>query len=129
MGTTLCWNLTLSEVERFLCFAAMPLAIAWDGACVCWLRSAGVTMPTGGVQSPNLIEQGTTSTLPQCSLLGALLVLFYHVSAMLVPAQSWGRAGAQSNRRAFMPLWRSMVAPGALQSRAPYMDHFMMGVD
>ena len=129
MGKTARWKLTLSQVETFVFFAAMLLAIALEGACVYWLGSAGVTRTPAGIQSPNLVGQWTAATLPQCWLLGALFVLFYRVSAMLVPPQSWGRAEAQSNRRAFLRLWCWTIALGALQVGKLYMDRFTMGVD
>jgi hypothetical protein len=128
MEKTARWK-TLSQVETFVFFAAMLLAIALEGACVYWLSSVGVKPTPEGIQSPNLVGQWTASTLPQCWLLGALFVLFYRASAMLVPPQSWGRAEAQSNRRAFLRLWRWTVALGALQIGALYMDRFTMGVD
>ena len=128
MGKTAHWKLMLSKVETFVFFAAMLLAIALEGACVYWLGSAGVKPSHVGVQSPNLVGQWTAATLPQCWLLGALCVLFYRVSAMLVPPQSWGRTEAQSNRRAFLRLWCWTIALGALQVGALYMDRFTMGV-
>jgi hypothetical protein len=129
MGKTARWKLTLSQVEAFVFFAAMLLVITLEGACVYWLGSAGVTRTPAGIQSPNLVGQWTAATLPQCWLLGALLVLFYRVSAMLVPPQSWGQAEAQSNRRAFLRLWCWTVALSAFEVGALYMDRFTMGVD
>lgn len=128
MGKTPRWKLTLSQVETFVFFAPMLLALILEGACVYWLSPAAVKPSTAGIQSPNFVGQWTAATLPQCWLLGALLVLFYRVSAMLVPPQSWGRAEAQSNRRAFLRLWCWTIALGALQVRALYMDRFTMGV-
>ena len=122
------WKLTLSQVETFVVFAALLLAIVLEGACVYWLGAARPTPPSAGIQSPNFVGQWTAATLPQCWLLGALLVLLYRVAAMLVPPQSWGRAEAQSNRRAFLCLWRWTAALGALQVAALYMDRFTMGV-
>ena len=122
------WKLTLSQVETFVVFAALLLAIVLEGACVYWLGAARPTPPSAGIQSPNFVGQWTAATLPQCWLLGALLVLLYRVAAMLVPPQSWGRAEAQSNRRAFLCLWRWTAALGALQVAALYMDRLTMGV-
>ena len=129
MEKTARWKLTLSQVETFVFFAAMLLAIALEGLCVYWLGAAGVKPTPEGIQSPNLVGQWTAATLPQCWLLGALLVLFYRVSAMLVPPRSWGRAEAQSNRRAFLRLWCWTIALGAFEVGALYMDRFTMGVD
>jgi hypothetical protein len=128
MEKTARWNLMLSQVETFVVFAALLLAIILEGACVYWLGAARPMPPSAGIQSPNLVGQWTAATLPQCWLLGALLVLFYRVSAMLIPPQSWGRAEAQSNRRAFLRLWCWTAALGALQVGALYMDRITMGV-
>ena len=122
------WNLRLSQVETFVFFAAMLLAITLEGACVYWLGAASVTRVPGGIHSPNLVGEWTAATLPQCWLLGALLVLLYRVAAMLLPPQNWDRAEAQSNRRAFLRLWRWTVALGALQVGTLYLDRFTMGV-
>jgi hypothetical protein len=128
MGKTARWKLTLSQVETFVVFAALLLAIILEGACVYWLSPAAARPSTAGVQSPNVVGQWTAATLPQCWLLGALLVLFYRISAMLIPPQSWGRVEAESNRRAFLRLWCWTAALGALQVGALYMDRVTMGV-
>jgi hypothetical protein len=127
MGKTACRkSTTLSQAETYPFFAAMLLVFTLEGVCVYWLGFAGLT--TARIQSSNLVGRWTAATLPQCWLLGALLVLFYRVLAMLVPPQSWGRAEPQSNRRAFLRLWRWTVALAALQVGALYMDSFTMGV-
>jgi hypothetical protein len=128
MEKTARWNLMLSQVETFVVFAALLLAIILEGACVYWLGAARPTPPSAGIQSPNLVGQWTAATLPQCWLLGALLVLLYRLSAMLMPPHSWGRNDAQSNRRAFLRLWRWTVALGAFQVCALYLDRFTIGV-
>ena len=128
MEKTVRWKLTLSQVETFVFFAAMLVAIALEGACVYWLGSAGLKPTPAGIQSPNLVGQWTAVTLPQCWLLGALLVLLYRVSAMLIPPQSWSWAEAQTNRRAFLRLWCWTVVLGLLQVGALYMDRFTTGV-
>jgi hypothetical protein len=121
------WKLTFGRVETFALVAATLLAITLEGACVYRLGSARVATVPAGFQSPNLVGQWTAATLAQCWLLGALLVLGYRVSAMLVPAQSWGRAEALSNRRAGLRLWCWTEALARLQVGAPYMDRFTMG--
>jgi hypothetical protein len=122
------WKLKLSYVESFVFFAAMLLVIALEAACVYWLGPGGAVRVPAGIDSPNLVGQWTAATLPQCWLLGALLVLIYRMSAMLLPPRNWGGVDAQSNRRAFLRLWRWTVALGALQVGALYFDRFTMGV-
>lgn len=129
MGTTARWKLTLSQVETFVFFAALLLVITLEGTCVYWLGATSPTRVPAHMQSANLVGQWTAATLPQCWLLGALLVLAYRVAAMLLPPQRWGQAETQSNRHAFLRLWRWTVALGALQVGAMYLDHFTLGVN
>ena len=119
------WRLTLGKAESFVLFAALLLAITLEGACVYWLSTAGITPALAGIHPANLVGQWTASTLPQCWLLGALFVLLYRVSAMLIPPHNWGRDNAQANRRAFLRLWRWTVALGALQIGVLYLDCFI----
>jgi hypothetical protein len=126
-GKTARWKLTLNQVETFVFFAAMLLAVILEGACVYWLSKAGATRAPAETQSVNLIGQWTSATLPQCWLLGALLVLFYRVSAMLLPPQSWGWAEAESNHQVFQFLWCWTVALGGFEVGALYIDRFTMG--
>jgi len=122
------WKLTLGQIEGFVFFAALLLALTLEAACVYWLGAARTTPAPAGIHPTNLVGQWTASTLPQCWLLGALFVLLYRVSAMLMPPHGWGRNEAQSNRRAFLRLWRWTVALGALQVGALYIDRFTTGV-
>ena len=119
-------KLTLSHFEKSVFFAAMLLAITLEGACVYWLGTLSVSStPTG--HSANLVKQWTTATLPQCWVLGALLVLFNSVSAMLVPPQRWCQVEAQSNRQAFDRLWYWTMAVGVLQVGTVCLDRFTIG--
>ena len=127
MGRVVHWKLTLSQVETFVFFAAMLLAIILEGACVYWLGTADLTRAPAGIGSRNLVGQWTAATLPQSWLLGALLVLLYRLAAMLLPPRRWGRAEVQSNRRAFLRLGCWTAALGALQVGALYLDRFTMG--
>lgn len=128
MRRTANWKLTLSQLETFVLFAAMLLAISLEGACVYWLAARSVPPIHMGIPPANLVGQWTAVTLPQFWLLGALLVLFYRVSTLLVPPQSWGWAESRSNRRSFVLLWCWTVALGSLQLCTLYLDRFTLGV-
>lgn len=119
-------NWILSRAEKFLFFAAMLLAITLEGGSVYLLASLSVASTPAGT-SANFARQWTAATLPQCWLLGALLVLFYRISAMLVPPQRWSQAEAQSNPRAFVRLWFWPVAVGVLQVSTVCVDRFTIG--
>lgn len=119
-------NWILSRAEKFLFFAAMLLAIALEGGSVYWLASLNVASTPAGAPA-NLVGQWTAATLPQCWLLGALLVLFYRASAMLAPPQRWSQAEARSNRRAFIRLWLWTVAVGVLQVSTVWVGRFTIG--
>lgn len=127
MRRTESWKLTLSQVETFVFFAAMLLAISLEGACVYWLAATSVAPIRAGITPANLVGQWTAATLPQFWLLGALLVLFYRASTLLVPPQSWGWAESRSNRRSFVRLWCWTVALGSLQLGTLYLDRFTLG--
>jgi hypothetical protein len=59
-----------------------------------------------------------------------VFVHFYRVSAMVVPRLlSWGRAEAQSKRRAFLRLWCWTMALGTLQVASLGIDRYTMGVN
>jgi hypothetical protein len=106
----------------------MLLALTLEGACVYWLGPLSVTPTPAGIHTADLTGQWTSATLPQCWLIGALLVLFYRVSAILVPPQRWDQAEERSNRRAFVRLWYWTVALGALQAGTVCVDRFTNGV-
>lgn len=125
MGKSVSRKLTLCHLENFVFFAAMLLAITLEGACVYWLS---VRSTPAGIYASNLVGQWTAATLPQCWLIGALLVLFYRVLAILVPPQTWDQPKAKSNRRAFVRLWYWTVALGALQVGTVCMERFAHGV-
>jgi putative Ca2+/H+ antiporter (TMEM165/GDT1 family) len=119
---------TLSHLENFTFLIAMLLAITLEGACVYWVDVVSVTSTPARIYAANLVGRWTTATLPQCWLIGALLVLFYRISAILVPPHKWDQADAQSNQRAFVRLWYWTMALGALQVGAVCMDRFLHGV-
>ena len=73
------------------------------------------------------VGQWTGATLPQCWLCGALLVLFYRASTILVRPQSCGRAEAQSNCRSVVRLWFWSVALESLQLGTLSLDRFIIG--
>jgi hypothetical protein len=127
MRRTASWKLTLRQVETFVFFAAMLLAVSLEGACVYWLAATSVEPIRAGIPPANLVGQWTAATLPQFWLLGALLVLFYRISALVVPPQSWDRSESRSNRRSFVRLWCWTVALGSLQLGTLYLDRFTLG--
>jgi hypothetical protein len=117
----------LRRLETFACFAAMMLAITLEAACVYWLGVPGV-LHTHSANSLNLVGQWTAATLPQCWLLGALAVLLYRTSAMLVRPKTWDCFEILHNRRAFVRPWRWAVAVGAVQMGALYLDRLTTAV-
>jgi hypothetical protein len=121
------WKSSLGHVENVVFFAAMLLVVTLEGACVYWL-GAGATGAPGGMASHNMLGPWTAATLPQCWLLGALLVLLYRLSAVLLPPRSWGKAETHANRQAFLRFWCWTAALGALQAGVLFLDRFALGV-
>ena len=112
---------TLRWLESSVFFAAMLLAITLEGACVYWLWLSGAMRTPSGIQA-SLVGQWTATTMPQCWLLGAVVVLVYRIALMLVPPRNWDVADLLHNRRAFVRLWRWVVAVAAMQIWALYLD-------
>ena len=119
-------ELDLRQMERFVFFAAMLLAIVVEGACVYWLGAPKVLQQRWGNPSTIVVEW-TASTLPQYWLLGAMAVLVYRTVAMLVPPKRWGQSESERNRHAFLHLWRWTVALGSVQMLALYLDRLSPG--
>ena len=125
-GTMLATS-TLRWLGTSVFFAAMLLAVTLEGACVYWLWLSGAMRTHSGIQA-SLVGQWTSATLPQCWLLGAVVVLVYRIALMLVPPRSWDGADLLDNRKTFVRLWRWVVAVAAVQMCALYLDRLVTGV-
>ena len=111
----------LRQIETFMFFAAMLLAITLEGACVYWLWLPGTLRAQAGTQA-SVVGQWTAATLPQCWLLGAVVVLLYRIVVLLMPGRSPDVDGLLHNRKAFVRLWRWVMAVGCVQMCALYLD-------
>ena len=120
-------TLNLRQVETFVFFAAMLLAITLEGACVYWLWLPGTARAHPGTQA-SLVGQWTAATLPQCWLLGAVTVLIYRIVLMVLPRRIWDIDDCLHNRRAFVRLWLWVVAVAAMQMCAVYLDRVVTAV-
>jgi hypothetical protein len=120
-------TLNLRQIEAFVFFAAMLLAITLEAACVYWLWLPGTARAHSGAQA-GLVGQWTAATLPQCWLLGAMAVLVYRIALMLVPRRTWNVDDLLHNRRAFVRLWRWVMAIAAVQMCALYLDRVVARV-
>lgn len=117
----------LNHVDKSLSFVAMLLAITLEGTCMYWLTTTRVTATHTGINNVHPVGQWTGATLRQCWLCGALAVLLYRASTILVGPQSSGCAEAQSNCRSLVRLWFWTVAVESLQLVALYLDRFVIG--
>lgn len=119
-------KLDLRQLEGFVFFAAMLLAIVVEGACVYWLGVPTVLRLRAG-EPPTIVVQWTASTLPQYWLLGALAVMLYRIVVMVVPPKRWGQTESQQNRSAFLRLWGWTMAVATVQMAALYLDWLSWG--
>ena len=111
----------LGHMETLVFFAAMLLAVTLEGACVYWLWLP----PTVRVHSETqatLVGQWTAATLPQCWLLGAVVVLVYRAVLILMSRRASDVDDLLSKRNAFARLWRWVMAVGCVQICALYLD-------
>jgi len=111
----------LGQMETFVFFAAMLLAITLEGACVYWLWLPG-TVHAHSDNQVTLVGQWTAATLPQCWLLGAVVVLVYRAVLMLMSCQTLDVDHLLHNRKAFVRLWRWVMVVGTVQMCVLYLD-------
>ena len=111
----------LGQMETFVFFAAMLLAITLEGACVYWLWLPGTVRAHSETQV-TLVGQWTAATLPQCWLLGAVVVLVYRAALMLMSRQTLDVDHLLHNRKAFVRLWRWVMVVGCVQMCVLYLD-------
>ncbi len=114
-------TLNLRQVESFVFFAAMLLAITLEGACVYWLWLPGTARVHSETQA-TLVGQWTAATLPQCWLLGAVIVLVYRAVQILMSRRASDFDDLLGKRKAFARLWRWVMAVGCVQICALYLD-------
>lgn len=118
------WKLWLSQIETAVSLGAMLIALAMEGACVHGLRLMGAAAVHSGTPS-TIVGPWTAPTLPQCWLLGAVLMLLYRIVVMLVgPANP---VDSPQNRRAIVRLWCWTVAVGSAQIAAIYLERVAYG--
>jgi hypothetical protein len=111
----------LGQMETFVFFAAMLLAITLEAACVYWLWLPGSMRGHSETQA-SLVGQWTAATLPQCWLLGAVIVLVYRAVLMLMSRRASDFDDLLSKRKAFLRLWRWAMAVGCAQIFVLYLD-------
>ena len=112
----------LRKLETLAFFSAMMLAIILEGSVVYWMfgHPRSSTLPES---SFNLVHEWSGAVLPQGWLLGALLVLMYRVSVMLVPPTRWTANESLHNRQAFVRLWRWVLALVTMQALVLFLGH------
>ena len=116
----------LRKLETFALFAAVMVAIVLEGGCVYWLWTHRQVPTTGNAltltgDSTNPLRQWTGATLPQCWLLGALLVLIYRLVRIIVPSHAWDSSAMLHNRYALLRLWRWAIALVLMQALTLYL--------
>jgi hypothetical protein len=104
----------LRKLEALTFFSAMMLAVILKGAVVYWMFGHPVVHAAHD-GSLDAVGEWTGFALPQGWLVGALLVLAYRVTAMLMPPRSWTDTEGMHNRRAFVRLWCLAMALVAMQ--------------
>jgi hypothetical protein len=88
---------------------------------VYWLWLPGTVRAHSETQV-TLVGQWTASTLPQCWLLGAVVVLVYRAVLMLMSRQTLDVDHVLHNRKAFVRLWRWVMVVGTVQMCVLYLD-------
>src|SRR5690348_5793417 len=111
----------LRKLEAFVFFLAMMLAIILEGAFVYWMPEHPLVFAPAH-SSLNIAGEWTGLALPQGWLLGALLVLAYRITVMLMSLKRWTNNEVWRNRQAFLRLWRWTIALIAMQGLVLFID-------
>ena len=113
-----------SPLEAAVFFGAMLVVLATEAACVYWLPLMGTARgPAANVSS--IAAPWTTATLPQCWMLGALIMLIYRI--ILLSTKPASPVEASENRCAFVRLWRWTAIVGCAQMLAVFLDRIAHG--
>lgn len=104
----------LRRPETLAFFFAMMLAVVVEAAFAYWLFGHRLVRTTP--DSPlNFVGEWTGVALPQAWLVGALVALFYRVSAMFIRPADWTGDDLDHNRRTFVRLWCLAMTLAAMQ--------------
>lgn len=111
----------LRRLETLVFFLAMMLAIILEGAFVYWMPEHPFVFAPGH-SSLNVVGEWSGLALPQGWLLGALLVLAYRITVMLMSPKRWTNNEVWRNRQAFLRLWRWTIALIAMQGLVLFIE-------
>ncbi len=110
----------LTKLENLACFVTALLALIIEACFVYCIR---VHPLAGGTAEPSLYRaQWISPTLPQCWLLGALVVLFYYLWRVVQPDPQ----KAVQSRRTFLRIWYWFLALASAQGCALYLNYFAL---
>jgi len=113
----------LKKLETFTLLLAALLALAVEGAFVYWIRLD----PRGPQElAPSLlyVSDWMGPTLPQYSLIGALLALFYYLTLVLRSHTELKPDNLFRQRHTFLRIWYWFLAAAGAQGCALYLDYF-----
>ena len=109
----------LQKFERFACFLAALLALVVEACLVYAVRLYPRATPP--VNSFMYGGEWMGPTLPQCWLVGALVVLLYY----LLHASHINEGLALQRRRAFLRTWRWFLALASMHGGALCLGYFV----
>lgn len=117
------WKQWFNQHETAVFLGAMLIALTMGGACMHGPRLMGAAAVHSGTPS-TIVGPWTAPTLPQCWLLGAVLLLLYRIAVLVGLANS---VDSPQDRRAIVRLWCWTVAAGSAQIAAIYLERVAYG--
>ena len=111
----------LRRCETIVFFFAMMLPIVLEGAVVYWISQHPLKPHTSNA-SFTAVGEWTGMALPQAWLLGAFLLLVYHVVTVVITPASCKNHMFSRTWLAFVRLWRWTIAMILMQELVLFLD-------
>jgi hypothetical protein len=111
------------KLESLALFLASSPALAFEAVCVWWTATTHLLEPK--TISFNYLTESTSATLPQCWLLGAVIVLRYQLARLIVRGQPSGPHD-HDPARSCLKLWGLIIAVAIFDAAALLRDKFTL---
>ncbi len=115
----------LRQLETCCFVLAIVLVVAIEASCVyaIWFHPSLHRLPT--VALP-IYGYWMSPTLPECWLIGGLLILIYRLIEAVLPPRTRDSSGSLVNGKSLLGQWTWLIALAVMQGCALYLDYSVM---
>jgi hypothetical protein len=115
----------LRQLETCCFVLAIVLVVAIEVSCVyaIWFHPSLHRLPTVSVP---IYGYWMRPTLPQCWLIGGLLILIYRLTEAALPLRTRDSSGSRVNGNSLLRQWTWLIALAVMHGCALYLDYSVM---